>query len=90
MVHIEMKKSKTMGSRTGSKGTAKKTGAGTNKNALALSDSESVPSNSTWHEMVLSKFPTFDPTWSDDIKLKWFEAFDLLLRRGQVSGTEKQ
>jgi hypothetical protein len=32
--------------------------------------------------MVLEKFPTFDPTWSDDIKLKWFEAFDALLKRG--------
>jgi hypothetical protein len=37
--------------------------------------------------MVLAKFPTFDPTWSDEVKLKWFEAFDTLLKKGS-SDTE--
>ena len=48
-----------------------------------------IPSENTWYEMVLVKFPTFDPVWPDDVKLKWFEAFATLLNRGSVSDTEK-
>jgi hypothetical protein len=33
-----------------------------------------------WAEMLLSKFPQFDPAWSDDVKLKWFDAFDRLMK----------
>ena len=33
-----------------------------------------------------AKFPTFDPTWSDEVKLKWFDAFDKLLTRSLVKG----
>jgi len=41
------------------------------------------------HEIVdemAAKFPTFDPSWSDEVKLKWFDAFDKLLTRGLVKG----
>ncbi len=31
-------------------------------------------------EMLLSKFPEFDPTWPDEVKLKWFDAFDRLMK----------
>jgi hypothetical protein len=36
--------------------------------------------------MLLSKFPDFDPTWADDIKIKWFSAFDELLKKGLAKG----
>jgi hypothetical protein len=39
------------------------------------------------HEIVdelTTKFPTFDPSWSDEVKLKWFDAFDKLLTRSLV------
>jgi hypothetical protein len=39
------------------------------------------------HEIVdelTAKFPTFDPNWSDEVKLKWFDAFDKLLTRSLV------
>jgi hypothetical protein len=42
-----------------------------------------------WYEMVLTKFPNFDPTWPDEVKLKWFEAFNTLLERGSVSSLEE-
>jgi len=29
---------------------------------------------------LLSKFPTFDPAWPDDVKSKWFNAFDKLMK----------
>jgi hypothetical protein len=36
----------------------------------------------SWSQMLLSKFPTFDPTWPDDVKAKWFDAFDKLMKQG--------
>jgi len=43
---------------------------------------EEIPNRMPWDGMLLAKFPTFDPSWSDEIKLKWFDAFDELLKRG--------
>jgi hypothetical protein len=42
----------------------------------------------TWEQMLLSKFPSFDPTWPDDVKTKWFAAFDQLMKQGS-KGKEK-
>ncbi len=36
----------------------------------------------TWAQMLLSKFPSFDPTWPDEVKAKWFDAFDKLMAKG--------
>jgi hypothetical protein len=77
-----MKKSRTIRADSIRKRTAKKTSSGTNRNSATPLVADSIPAQITWYEMVLAKFPTFDPTWSDDIKLKWFEAFDALLKRG--------
>ncbi|MGD1072926.1 MAG: hypothetical protein ABSB15_22620 [Bryobacteraceae bacterium] len=33
----------------------------------------------TWEEQLLGKFPTFDPSWTDDLKAKWFEGFGRLM-----------
>lgn len=84
-----MKKSKTMRASGGRKRTNTKEHDRTNRNMVISRTARSVPSQITWHEMVLAKFPTFDPTWSDDVKLKWFEAFDSLLKRELVSDTEQ-
>jgi len=50
----------------------------------ALEDAASL---SSWDKVLLAKFPTFDPNWPDEVKLKWFSAFDELMRhilaRGQ-------
>jgi hypothetical protein len=34
----------------------------------------------TWSQLLLSKFPSFDPAWSDEVKTKWFDAFDRLMK----------
>lgn len=34
----------------------------------------------TWADLLLAKFPEFDPAWTDDVKLKWFDAFDRLMK----------
>lgn len=40
-----------------------------------------MPNGITVDKLLISKFPSFDPSWSDELKLKWFEAFDELIRR---------
>jgi hypothetical protein len=47
-----------------------------------LQNVEEVPERTTWDKLLLNKFPSFDPSWPDELKLKWFQAFDELLRRG--------
>lgn len=84
-----MKRSKTIRVSAGRKKATEKTGSRTNQNSSIPLIADSIPPQVAWWEMVLAKFPTFDPTWSEDVKLKWFEAFDTLLRRGLISGTEK-
>jgi hypothetical protein len=36
----------------------------------------------TWAQMLLSKFPSFDPSWPDEVKAKWFDGFHRLMRQG--------
>jgi hypothetical protein len=83
-----MKKSRTLRADSVRKRTTKKTSAGTIQNLAVPQAVDSIPAQMTWYETVLTKFPTFDPTWSDEVKLKWFEAFDTLLNRG-LSDTQK-
>lgn len=35
-----------------------------------------------WLNLLLCKFPRFDPAWSQDIKDLWWEAFKDLFERG--------
>lgn len=37
----------------------------------------------SWHELLLSKFPSFDPGWPDDVKSKWFDNFAELRKAGE-------
>jgi hypothetical protein len=39
---------------------------------------------------LLSKFPALDPAWPDDVKAKWFEAFDRLMNSIQEGEGKKQ
>jgi hypothetical protein len=34
----------------------------------------------TWREMLVAKLPEFDTEWSPEIKSKWFDAFDRLIK----------
>ncbi|MFZ0481139.1 MAG: hypothetical protein WAL71_18515 [Terriglobales bacterium] len=36
----------------------------------------------SWAQMLLSKFPSFDPSWPDEVKVKWFDGFHRLMRQG--------
>jgi hypothetical protein len=37
--------------------------------------------NISLEQMLLSKFPSFDPAWADDVKTKWFEGFNKLMEQ---------
>jgi hypothetical protein len=69
-------------STVGTKKMSRKASGRTNRNALVPQLAEDIPDNLSWHSMLLSKFPDFDPAWPDDIKMKWFSAFDELLKKG--------
>lgn len=66
-------------SSSGTKTVPKKIEGRMNRKVAVLQPIEEVPSQNSWERTLLAKFPTFDPTWTDEVKLKWFEAFDKLL-----------
>jgi len=33
--------------------------------------------------MLLAKFPSFDPAWSDEVKRDWFTAFHQMMKLGK-------
>ncbi len=67
----------------------KRIGTRTNQNLSIPQNAETVPHTMSWKELLLTKFPSFDPTWPSDVQLKWFEAFDELLKRGFISGNDE-
>lgn len=36
-------------------------------------------SQHSWENVLLEKFPSFDPAWPDDVKSKWFDDFKTLM-----------
>lgn len=46
------------------------------------------PTNSTsamsWNQMLLSKFPSFDPAWPAEVQGKWFDSFEKLMKAQQA------
>ena len=66
----------------GTKVSTRKPALRTNRNLLVPQEKDEIPTNNSWHGMLLSKFPNFDPSWPDEIKLKWFSAFDEMLKKG--------
>src|SRR4030042_3335197 len=43
--------------------------------------SDSVGQNISLEQLLLSKFPSFDPAWPDEVKTKWFEGFNKLMEQ---------
>jgi hypothetical protein len=67
----------------------KRNGAKMNPYYPPQANVESVPHQVSWKELLLTKFPSFDPSWPSDVQLRWFEAFDELLKRGFISGNDQ-
>jgi len=50
-----------------------------NSGSNALLDVTEIDSSSEW-QMLLSKFPSFDPGWPEDMRKNWLEGFERLAR----------
>jgi hypothetical protein len=73
-------------SMAGTKTVPRKTLNRTNRNTIIPQQRDEIPNTNSWHGMLLSKFPNFDPSWPDEIKMKWFSAFDEMLKKGLSQG----
>jgi len=71
---------------TGTRPVTKKGSARTVRHLPVPQDVTDTPALGAWDRILLTKFPTFDPGWSDELKLKWFAGFDELLRRVLARG----
>lgn len=49
-----------------------------------------APAQLGWSQMLLSKFPTFDPAWPPDVQAKWFDSFAKLMQADPSKGGEMQ
>ncbi len=68
----------------GLKKTARRADTRSNMDRTILHSDDLITTKMLWDKLLLSKFPTFDPSWTDEVKLKWFDAFDSLLKRVSV------
>jgi hypothetical protein len=80
------KRLRSVRSGTGTKPLIRKRGAKAKWNLAVPQDLAEIPAEKSWNKILLTKFPTFDPTWTDEVKIKWFEAFDKLLERDLPQG----
>lgn len=44
----------------------------------------------SWEQLLLSKFPSFDPAWPDDVKKEWFTAFHQMMKMGKSGGDSQR
>ena len=52
-------------------------------NSKASQKMEIETSALTWEQMLLAKFPSFDPAWPDEVKKEWFTAFNHMMKIGK-------
>lgn len=76
------KRTRSTRTNTGTKASTRKMEFRTNRNLIVPQEKDEIPNTNSWHGMLLSKFPNFDPSWPDEIKMKWFSAFDEMLKKG--------
>ncbi len=55
-----------------------------------LTEGIPVPNGITLDKILINKFPEFDPSWTDELKSKWFSAFDELLKRIPAANAHDQ
>ncbi len=60
---------------------AKKKASAKSVPAEPKEDVGGLPGRVSWEEMLLRKFPDLDPSWSDELRKKWFDAFGELMRQ---------
>jgi hypothetical protein len=77
---------------SGTRTAAKKTIPRTNRNAVVPQDIivphavEESLNNASLLIKLIDKFPNFDPSWNDELKLKWITTFDELFKKAIFKG----
>jgi hypothetical protein len=56
-----------------------KTSASEESKTIHEHKSSQQSGDDSWENILLSKFPSFDPAWPDDVKSKWFDDFKALM-----------
>jgi hypothetical protein len=81
------KRTRSLYAGTGGRTTTRKNVPRTNRNAIVPQGMvvpnavEETASSSSLLIKLIDKFPNFDPSWNDDLKLKWIATFDELFKR---------
>ncbi len=75
---------------TGNKVISKKAFTKLSRNAIIPQEQDEIPYPNSYIHLLLSKFPNFDPSWSDEIKLKWLADFNELLKIWQDESLQRQ
>jgi hypothetical protein len=76
-----LKRSRKMRTSNVGKRSAKNANVRANRNEVVPANARRITVKTSWEEMLLMKFPSFDPNWPDEVKLKWFDGFEELLKR---------
>ena len=65
--------------RTRRGGTRRRSGAGQNDQNGDEDSTPIVETKLSWEQMLLSKFPSFDPNWPEETQKRWFDSFEKLM-----------
>lgn len=68
--------------RTRRGGTRRRSGSGQNDQNGGDDSSSIVEPKLSWEQMLLSKFPSFDPNWPEETQRRWFDGFEKLMGHG--------
>jgi Family of unknown function (DUF5343) len=69
--------------RTRRGGTRRRAGSGQNDQNGNDDSTPSVETKLSWEQMLLAKFPSFDPNWPEETQKRWFDAFDKLMKQSE-------
>ncbi len=62
-----------------------KTARTTRQVSRSSSAAEKEQSTQSWQHTLLTKFPSFDPAWPDEVKKEWFTAFHQMMKMGEAA-----
>ena len=69
--------------RTRRGGARRRSGSGQNdQNGNGDEPPSSAETKLSWEQMLLSKFPSFDPNWPEETQRRWFDGFEKLMGHG--------
>jgi len=73
-------KSKQRGQRQSSQRSRRSNGETPSRQTHEDDESAARPESLGWAQLLLAKFPSFDPAWSPDVQAKWFDSFGKLMK----------